>query len=54
MMARLGDYLGFRKAQIQKAQEAIEEKKKCEEDYSMEKCIDIVDAMEGLSYEQKS
>jgi hypothetical protein len=32
MAARLGDYLGFRKALIQKAQEAIEEKKKHEED----------------------
>jgi hypothetical protein len=54
MAARLGDYLGFRKAQIQKAQEAIEEKKKREEDYSIEKCIDIVDAMEGLSDEEKA
>jgi hypothetical protein len=54
MDARLGDYLGFRKAQIQKAQEAIEEKKKREEDYSIEKCIDIVDAMEGLSDEEKA
>jgi hypothetical protein len=51
--AILGDYLGFRKAQIQKAQEAIEEKKKRKEDYSIEKCIDIVDAMEGLSDEEK-
>jgi hypothetical protein len=54
MAARLGDYIGFRKAQIQKAQEAIEEKKKREEDYSIEKCIGIVDAMEGLFDEEKT
>jgi hypothetical protein len=54
MAARLGDYLGFRKSQIQKAQEAIEEKKKREEDYSIEKCIDIVDATEGLFDEEKA
>jgi hypothetical protein len=30
MAARHGDYLGFRKSQIRKAQEAIEEKKKRE------------------------
>jgi hypothetical protein len=54
MAARLGDYLGFRKAQIQKAQEAIEEKNKREEDYSIDKCINIVDAMEGLSDEEKA
>jgi hypothetical protein len=54
MAARLGDYLGFRKAQIQKAQEAIEKKNKREEDYSIEKCIDIVDAMEGLSDDEKA
>jgi hypothetical protein len=52
--AKLEDYLGFRKAQIQKAQEAIEEKKKREEDYSIEKCIDIVNAMEGLSDEESA
>jgi hypothetical protein len=36
------------------SQEAIEKKNKREEVYSIEKCIDIVDAMEGLSDEEKA
>ncbi|RCV21905.1 hypothetical protein SETIT_4G176200v2 [Setaria italica] len=52
--AKLGNYINFRKDQIEKTLEKLEEKKRCEEDYSIEKCIDIVDAMEGLSDEQKA
>uniref|UniRef100_K3XT71 Myb/SANT-like domain-containing protein n=1 Tax=Setaria italica TaxID=4555 RepID=K3XT71_SETIT len=54
MAAKLGDYIDFRKDQIGKTLEKLEEKKRREEDYSIEKCIDIVDAMEGLSDEQKA
>uniref|UniRef100_K3YN32 Myb/SANT-like domain-containing protein n=1 Tax=Setaria italica TaxID=4555 RepID=K3YN32_SETIT len=54
MAAKLGDYIDFRKDQIGKTLEKLEEKKRHEEDYSIEKCIDIVDAMEGLSDEQKA
>jgi hypothetical protein len=38
--ARLGDYLVLRKDQTEKAQQVIKDKKKREEDYSIEKCID--------------
>uniref|UniRef100_K4A110 Myb/SANT-like domain-containing protein n=1 Tax=Setaria italica TaxID=4555 RepID=K4A110_SETIT len=54
MAAKLGDYIDFRKDQIGKTLEKLEEKRRREEDYSIEKCIDIVDAMEGLSDEQKA
>nr|XP_034586585.1 uncharacterized protein LOC117849098 [Setaria viridis] len=53
MAAKLRDYIDFRKDQIEKTLEKLEEKKRREEDYSIEKCIDIVDAMEELSDEQK-
>jgi hypothetical protein len=43
----LGTTLALEKAQIQKAREEIEEKKKREEDYSIEKCIDIVEPWKG-------
>nr|XP_034590902.1 uncharacterized protein LOC117852768 isoform X1 [Setaria viridis]TKW22219.1 hypothetical protein SEVIR_4G215001v2 [Setaria viridis] len=54
MAAKLGDYIDFRKDQIGKTLEKLDEKRRREEDYSIEKCIDIVDAMEGLSDEQKA
>uniref|UniRef100_K3ZC35 Myb/SANT-like domain-containing protein n=1 Tax=Setaria italica TaxID=4555 RepID=K3ZC35_SETIT len=53
MAAKLRDYIDFRKDQIEKTLEKLEEKKRREEDYSIEKCIDIVDTMEELSDEQK-
>ncbi|KAF8765631.1 hypothetical protein HU200_008122 [Digitaria exilis] len=34
--------------------EQLEEKKRCEEEYSVPKCIAIVDAMEELTDEQKA
>ena len=54
MAARLGDYIGFRKDQIEKTMKELNEKKKHEEDYSVQKCIDIVDAIEELNDEQKA
>ncbi|RCV38573.1 hypothetical protein SETIT_8G153300v2 [Setaria italica] len=54
MAAKLGDYIDFRKDQIEKTLEKLEEEKRRDEDYSIEKCIDIMDAMEGLSDEQKA
>ncbi|KAF8725617.1 hypothetical protein HU200_020157 [Digitaria exilis] len=52
--AKLGDYIDFRKSQIQKTVEKLDEKKRHEDEYSVEKCIDIVDGMEDLSDEQKA
>ncbi|RCV18073.1 hypothetical protein SETIT_3G271100v2 [Setaria italica] len=54
MAAKLGDFIDFRKNQNEKTLEKIKEKKRREEDYSVEKCIDIVDTMEELSDEQKA
>ncbi|KAF8693940.1 hypothetical protein HU200_038585 [Digitaria exilis] len=50
---KLGYFVDFRKDQIQKTMEQLEEKKRREEDYSVPKCIAIVDAMEELTDEQK-
>ncbi|KAF8695334.1 hypothetical protein HU200_037564 [Digitaria exilis] len=52
--AKLGDYIDFRKGQIEKTEEKLGEKKRHEDEYSVEKCIDIVDGMEDLSDEQKA
>jgi len=54
MAARLGDYIDFRKDQIEKTMKELNEKKKREDDYFVQKCIDIVDAIEELIDEQKS
>ncbi|KAG2613214.1 hypothetical protein PVAP13_4KG344600 [Panicum virgatum] len=54
MAARLGDYIDFRKGQIEKTMKELNEKKKREEDYSVQNCIDIVDAIEELTDEQKA
>jgi len=54
MAARLGDYIDFRKDQIEKTMKELNEKKKREDDYSVQKCIDIVDAIEELTDEQKA
>ena len=42
MAARLGDYIDFRKDQIEKTMKELNEKKKREGDYFVQKCIDIV------------
>ncbi|CAO2201580.1 unnamed protein product [Urochloa humidicola] len=54
MAAKLGDYIDFRKNQIEETAKMIEEKKTFEEDYSIQKCIDMVDAIEDLNDEQKA
>jgi len=54
MAARLGDYIDFRKDQLEKSMKELNEKKKHEEDYSVQKCIDIVDAKEELNDKQKA
>lgn len=51
--AKLGDFIDFRKDQMEKTLEKLEDKKIREEEYSMEKCNDMVDAVEELSNEQK-
>ena len=53
MAARLGDYIDFRKDQIEKTMNELNEKNKCEDDCSVQKCIDIVDAIEELTDEQR-
>ena len=54
MAARLGDYIDFRKDQLEKTMKELNEKKKREDDYFVQKCIDIVDAIEELTDEQKA
>ncbi|KAG2589063.1 hypothetical protein PVAP13_5NG251081 [Panicum virgatum] len=46
MAARLGDYIDFRKDQIEKTMNELNEKKKREDDYFVQKCIDIADCNE--------
>ncbi|TVU27996.1 hypothetical protein EJB05_19502 [Eragrostis curvula] len=52
--ATLGVYLGTKTDQTQKTVESIMHKKKREEDYSVEKCLDTVEAMEELTDEEKA
>jgi hypothetical protein len=47
MAAEISEVIEFRKIQI-------DEKKKQEDDYCVEKCIDVVDGMEDLTDEQKA
>jgi len=46
MAAKISEFIEFRKIMI-------DEKKKQEDDYCVEKCIDVVDGMEDLTDEQK-
>jgi hypothetical protein len=46
--------LGHKIKQSDKTVEALFEKRTHEEEYSMEKCLDTVDAMEELTYEAKA
>jgi hypothetical protein len=50
----LDNYLGHKIKQSDKTVEALFEKRTHEEEYSMEKCLDTVDAMEELTYEAKA
>jgi hypothetical protein len=54
MAAKLGDFIEFRKNHIEKTMQKLDDKKRCEDDYSVEKCIDIVDTLEELTDEQKA
>ena len=54
MAARLGDYIDFKKDQIEKTMKELNEKKKHEVDYFVKNCINIVDAIEELTDEQKA
>ena len=42
------------KTRLKKTMKELNEKKKREDDYSVQKCIDIVDAIEELTDEQKA
>ncbi|OEL26223.1 hypothetical protein BAE44_0012757 [Dichanthelium oligosanthes] len=53
MVAKLGDFIEFRKNHIEKIIEKLDDKKRCEDDYSVETCIDIVDTLEELIDDQK-
>ena len=52
MAAKLGEFIDLRKIQMEKNQEKLDEKKK--KDYSVEKCIAVVDTIEDLTIEQKA
>ncbi|KAF8676477.1 hypothetical protein HU200_047034 [Digitaria exilis] len=52
--SKLGDFIDLRKDQIVKIMEKLEEKRVHEEDYSVKKCVSIVDAMEELTDEEKA
>jgi len=54
MSAKLGEFIDLRKIQMEKNQEKLDEKKKKEDDYSVEKCIAVVDSIEDLTIEQKA
>ena len=47
MATKISEFIKFRKIMI-------DEKKKQEDDYCVEKCIDVVDGMEDLTDEQKA
>lgn len=48
MAAKLGDFIEFN--QIEKTLEKLDD----DDDFSVEKCIDVVDAIEDLTDEQKA
>ncbi|KAJ1270063.1 hypothetical protein BS78_06G025900 [Paspalum vaginatum] len=50
----LEDYVEFKKDQTNKAMNALEEKRRREEEYSVEKCLEELDAMDGLTDEDKA
>ncbi|WVZ70172.1 hypothetical protein U9M48_018859 [Paspalum notatum var. saurae] len=50
----LEDYVEFKKDQTNKAMNAIDEKRRYEEEYSVEKCLEELDAMDGLTDENKA
>ncbi|WVZ51088.1 hypothetical protein U9M48_002267 [Paspalum notatum var. saurae] len=50
----LEGYVEFRKDQTNKAMNAMDEKRRREEEYSVEKCLEELDAMDGLTDEDKA
>ena len=52
--AKLSEFIEIRKFQREKNQEKLDEKKKKEDEYSVEKCIAIVESMEDLTNVQKA
>ncbi|OEL19111.1 hypothetical protein BAE44_0019869 [Dichanthelium oligosanthes] len=54
MAAKLGDFIEFRKNHIEKTMKKLDDKKRCEDDYLVEKYIDIVDTLEELTDDQKA
>nr|TKW12228.1 hypothetical protein SEVIR_5G023300v2 [Setaria viridis] len=51
---KLGEFIDLRKIQMEKNQEKLDEKKKKEDDYSVEKYIVVVNSIEDLTIEQKA
>ncbi|KAJ1268284.1 hypothetical protein BS78_07G123600, partial [Paspalum vaginatum] len=50
----LEDYVEFKKDQSNKAMNAIDEKRRREEEYSVEKCLEKLDSMDELTDEDKA
>uniref|UniRef100_K3ZL69 Myb/SANT-like domain-containing protein n=2 Tax=Setaria TaxID=4554 RepID=K3ZL69_SETIT len=50
----LQGYVDFKKSQNSKTLQALEERKRCDEEFSVEKCVDQVDAMAELTDNEKS
>ncbi|RCV25720.1 hypothetical protein SETIT_5G187900v2 [Setaria italica] len=50
----LEGYVEYKKSQTNKTFQALEERKRREEEFSVEKCVDQVDAMVELTNEEKS
>ncbi|KAF8700943.1 hypothetical protein HU200_033829 [Digitaria exilis] len=48
------DYVDFKKSQTSKTLEALEEKRRRDEEFSIEKCLEKVDSMDELTDEDKS
>ena len=54
MAAKLGEFIEIRKTQMEKNHEKLDEKKKKGDEYSVQKCIAVVESMEDLTNEQKA
>ena len=54
MAAELNEFIEIRKIQMEKNQEKLDEKKKKGDEYSVQKCIAVVESMEDLTNVQKA
>ncbi|CAL5000730.1 unnamed protein product [Urochloa decumbens] len=54
MAVKLGQYIDLKQEQYEETSKMIEEKKRREEAYSIQNCIDMVDAIEDLTNEEKA